>query len=183
MFSVRSVANSIDIVDLLKLVLSMTIILETYTVAQTLELTGFKSVAMLDYLQRTGVFSPRGPKGARGRGRKRRYSFRDLLVLKAINRLLDSGASVANLKTALEKFQKLNWTADPVTMEDKTGIVRFLIASAGDIYLARDADALINLSKNGQLAFSFIIDLEHLRGELREGLKLPPLQHEFVLSA
>jgi len=160
----------------------MTIIIESYSATKAIQLTGFKSVAMLDYLQRTGVFVPRGAKGGRGRGRKRRYQFRDLLVLKAIKRLLDSGASVSNLKKALSEFQRLNWTADPVTMEDASGIVRFLIASVDGIHLARDADVLINLSKGGQLAFSFIIDLEQLRGELRESLNLPPLQHELALS-
>lgn len=159
----------------------MTNIFESFDAPRAVSLTGFKSVAMLDYLQRSGVFHPRGRRGKAGRGKKRRYEFRDLLVLKAIKRLLDSGASVASLKVALSEFQKLNWTADPVTMEDKTGVIRYLIASGDSVYLAPDPEFIVDLSKRGQLAFSFIIDLEQLRGELREGLGMPPLQHELAL--
>lgn len=164
------------------IVLSMTIILASYSAKRAVSLVGFGSVAMIDYLQRVGVFIPLGKKGARGRGKARTFTFRDLLVLKAIKRLLDSGASVANLKKALEEFQKLNWSADPVTLEDPTGIIRYFVASRDGIYLARDAEVLVDLSRKGQLAFSFIIDLETLRGELRESLGLPPLQHDLFAS-
>lgn len=161
----------------------MTDILRSYSAKEAAQLAGFGSVAMLDYLQRSEVFYPLGKKGARGRGRKRRYEFRDLLVLKAIKRLLDSGASVANLQKALTNFQKINWSADPVTMEGPEGIIRYFIASHEKIYLVRDPNTLVEMSRSGQLVFSFIIDLEKLRGELRDSLGLPPLQHELDFSS
>lgn len=159
----------------------MTKILDTYEASIAAKLIGFGSVAMLDYLQRSGIFKPIGKRGARGRGRKRAYEFRDLIVLKAIKRLLNSGASVASLKRALSEFQKVNWIADPVTMEGPSGIIRYLIASNDRIFLARDTDLIVDLSRKGQLTFSFIIDLENLRDELRTSLGMPQLQHELAL--
>lgn len=156
----------------------MTSLYESFPPQRAAELSGFKSVAMLDYLQRSKVFFPRGKKGARGRGNKRLYEFRDVLILKAIKRLLDSGASVAALAKALTEFQRLNWNADPVTLEDRNGIIRYLVASGSDVYLAKDADVLINLSKNGQLSFSFIIDIEVLWTELRTVLGYKAVQRE-----
>ncbi len=166
--------------DSIYIVLSMTII-ETYDARKAKELCGFDSVAMIDYLQRSGVFVPRRKKGQR-KGKGRRFEFRDLVVLKALKRLLDSGASVANLKKSLNEFQKLKWSADPVTLEDPTGIIRFLLVSGDSVYLRKDAEVLVDLSKSGQLAFSFIIDLEGIWHELREGLGLPALQREFDLD-
>lgn len=158
----------------------MTNIFDTYTAKEAARLTGFQSVAMLDYLQRSGIFLPRRRKLKR-RGKERKYEFRDLIVLKAINRLLDSGDSVANLKKSLIEFQKIKWSADPVTLENSEGIIKYLLVSGDSVYIRRDAETLVNLSKSGQLTFSFIIDLENLWAELRKDLGLPNLQHELQL--
>jgi DNA-binding transcriptional MerR regulator len=155
-------------------------IIEAYSAKKAQELCGFESVAMIDYLQRSGVFVPLQKKGQR-KGKGRRFEFRDLVVLKALKRLLDSGASVACLKKSLTEFQKLKWSADPATLEDPNGIIRFLVVSGEHVYLRKDAETLIDLSKSGQLAFSFIIDLESIWSELRDGLGLPKLQPEFDL--
>jgi DNA-binding transcriptional MerR regulator len=160
----------------------MTNLFDSFSAKRAANLSGFNTVAMLDYLQRAGVFHPRGTKGGRGRGKRRSYEFRDVLVLKAIKRLLDAGASVSSLSKALSEFQKTNWSADPVTLEDAHGVVRYLVASGDDIYLAKDADVLINLSKKGQLAFSFIIDIDVLWQELRAGLGLKSVQRELSLE-
>lgn len=152
-----------------------TIVDQKFDAARARDLCGFKTIAMIDYLQRSGVFVPRKKDGKR-RGKGRRFDFRDLVVLKAIKELLDSGASVAALKKSLAEFQKLKWSADPVTLEDPSGVVRFLIVSCGQIYLRRDAHAIIELTNSGQLAFSFIIDLELIRRSLIHSLGLPEAQ-------
>ncbi len=159
----------------------MTQILDNYSPRQAQQLCGFKTIAMIDYLQRTGVFKPHLKKG-RQRGKRREFSFKDLLVLKAIKRLLDSGASVSLLKKSLQDFQKIRWSADPVTLENHGQIIRYLFVSAESVYLRKDSDSLIDLSKKGQLTFSFIIDLDNLRTELRTDLGLPTLEPEFPFS-
>lgn len=161
---------------LLIIVLSMTTLIDqTYDAARARDICGFKTIAMIDYLQRSGVFVPQKKDGKR-RGKGRRFEFRDLVVLKAIKQLLDSGASVAVLKKSLAEFQKMKWSADPVTLEDPDGVIRFLVVSCGNIFLRKDALALIDLSSSGQLAFSFIIDLESIRQTLRRNLGLPEAQ-------
>jgi DNA-binding transcriptional MerR regulator len=155
----------------------MTIITDSFDARQAARLCGFKSTAMLDYLQRSEVFVAKRKDGKR-RGKGRRYDFRDLLVLKAIKRLLDSGASVANLKKSLAEFQNKKWFADPVTLEDRDGIIRYLIVSGDSVFLKRDPDMIVDLSRKGQLTFSFIIDLENLQTELRKDLGLPVIEQQ-----
>lgn len=140
-------------------------LIESHTPRAVVRLCGFQSVAMLDYLERTGVFVPakRRPKN---RGRQRRYSFREVLVLKAISLLLRNGASVANLKTALEQFQRIPWRADEAVLEDKLGPLKRLIVSGQKIYLLRSDNELVDMASNGQLAFSFMIDLDKLHADL-----------------
>lgn len=155
----------------LHIVLSMTMILESFSARKAAELAGFNTVAMLDYLQRVGVFVPRH-RDKKKRGKGRAYEFRDVLVLKAIKRLLDSGASVSSLKKSLSQFQKMKWSADEVTLEDAAGVVRYLIVSGDSVYLRKDPDMIVDLCRKGQLTFSFIIDLDNLHTELRGDLGL-----------
>jgi DNA-binding transcriptional MerR regulator len=161
-------------------VLSMTKILESYSPRKAAELSGIGSISMLDYLQRVGVFFPEGRKGKRGRGKQRKYTFRDVLTLKAIRRILDAGASVSAINKALENFQKHTWSADPVTLEDRNGVIRYFIVYGDQILLEKDAQALINLSCAGQLEFSFILDLDKLHGDLCEDLGLARPQRELA---
>lgn len=153
----------------------MTSLFETCDSRRAAQLAGFKTVAMLDYLQRSGVFVARRPGGKR-RGKGRKYDFRDILVLKAIKRLLDSGASVANLKKSLAEFQKKKWSADETTLEDADGIIRYLIVSGDSVYLRKDPDTIVDMCRQGQLTFSFIIDLENLHNELRVSLGIPVVE-------
>ena len=55
----------------------------------------------LDYWARTGLVEP-SIRGAAGSGSQRLYSFRDILVLKVVKRLLDTGVSLQNIRTAVE---------------------------------------------------------------------------------
>jgi len=97
-------------------------------------------------------------------------------VLKAIKRLLDSGASVANLKKSLAEFQKKKWSADETTLENADGIIRYLIVSGDSVYLRKDPDTIVDMCRQGQLTFSFIIDLENLHNELRVSLGIPVVE-------
>jgi hypothetical protein len=141
---------------------------------------GFDSVAMLDYLQRTGVFVPAKRKARRGKGR--RYSFRDLIVLKTIGALLKNGASVAALRHSLQEFQKKKWSADQATLENDDGPLKYFVASADSIFFAQTKDSLFDLTRDGQMVFSFVIDLDRLHSELCRELGLPTLQGELKLT-
>ena len=147
--------------------LSRTMIIEDHDARNAARLAGLGSVAMIDYLERSGVFFPT-KKRAKNRGKRRRYTFRDVLVLKTISVLLNNGASVANLKHALEGLQRVKWSADETVLEDSAGALRHLIVSSQRIYFARSRDELLDLAAGGQLAFSFLIDLDAIHRELSQ---------------
>ena len=58
----------------------------------------------LDYWARTGLVEPT-VRGANGSGTQRLYSFRDILVLKLVKRLLDTGISLQQIRTAIEHLR------------------------------------------------------------------------------
>lgn len=127
---------------------------------------GFESVAMLDYLQRTGVFVPADRKGKR-RGRGRRYDFRELLVLKTIAVLLKNGASVSALKKSLVEFQGRAWIADEGSLQSADGtVMKYFVVSGDSIIFAKSADTLFDMTKSGQMVFSFILDMDKLHSDL-----------------
>src|SRR5580698_7118994 len=64
--------------------------------------------AMVDYLNRSGTFIPSVPRELVQKGKWRRYSFRDLIILRALAGLIDHGISVKKLKRALCNLQKNN---------------------------------------------------------------------------
>jgi len=53
----------------------------------------------LDYWARTALVEP-SVRAAHGSGSQRLYSFRDILVLKVVKRLLDTGISLQQIRTA-----------------------------------------------------------------------------------
>lgn len=139
--------------------------IKTHSAKTVIQLCGFGSIAMLDYLERSEVFIPQ-TKRPKNRGRQREYTFRDVLVLKTIAVLLRHGTSVAALKDALQGLQRLNWKAEETVLEDKVGPLRHLIVSSRRIYFARNRDELLDVANGNQLTFSFIIDLDQLHTEL-----------------
>ena len=58
----------------------------------------------LDYWARTGLVEPT-VRSATGSGSQRLYSFRDILLLKVIKRLLDAGVSLQQIRTAVQHLR------------------------------------------------------------------------------
>src|ERR1700754_655554 len=58
----------------------------------------------LDYWARTGLVVPT-IRSASGSGSQRLYSFKDVLVLKVVKRLLDAGVSLQNIRTAIDALR------------------------------------------------------------------------------
>jgi DNA-binding transcriptional MerR regulator len=140
-------------------------ILERVYARRAADICGFESVAMIDYLERSELFIPNRRRRS-GRGKRREYDFRDLVVLKAIAALLKNGASVTALKKSLQEFQKTKWKADRATLESDEGPLKYFIVCGSDIIFAKSTTTLFDLSKGGQLLFSFVIDLDKIHSEL-----------------
>ena len=63
------------------------------------------SYRQLDYWARTELVVP-SIQSATGSGSQRLYSFRDILVLKIVKRLLDTGVSLQNIRQAVEHLRQ-----------------------------------------------------------------------------
>ena len=63
------------------------------------------SYRQLDYWARTELVEPT-IRGAAGSGTQRLYGFRDILVLKLVKRLLDTGISLQQIRTAVNQLRE-----------------------------------------------------------------------------
>ncbi len=63
------------------------------------------SYRQLDYWARTGLVEPT-VRGASGSGSSRLYGFKDILVLKIVKRLLDTGVSLQNIRSAVTHLRE-----------------------------------------------------------------------------
>lgn len=90
-----------------------------FTAQEVARLAGFETTLMLNYLERSGTFH-RQLGGPAHHGKWRRYTFRDLVVLRAINRLLSVGARPKRIQQAIETFARIG----PMP-EDADALVEF----------------------------------------------------------
>jgi DNA-binding transcriptional MerR regulator len=102
----------------------------------------------LDYWARTELVVPT-IKSATGSGSQRLYSFRDILVLKIVKRLLDTGVSLQNIRTAVEHLRNRG-VAD---LESMT-----LMSDGVSIYECSTPGEIIDLLQGGQGVFGIAIN-------------------------
>jgi DNA-binding transcriptional MerR regulator len=101
----------------------------------------------LDYWARTGLVEP-SIKSASGSGSQRLYGFRDILVLKIVKRLLDTGVSLQNIRTAVEHLRNRGVS----DLESMT-----LMSDGTTIYECASADQIVDLLQGGQGVFGIAI--------------------------
>lgn len=134
----------------------------------------------LDYWARTGLVEPT-VRGANGSGSQRLYSFSDILILRIVKRLIDTGVSLPNIRAAVHHLQ------------DREGedLARMTLMSDGaTIYECRSADEVIDLVRGGQGVFGIAVgsvwrevegNLMNLPGEHPGGeLVLPAMADELA---
>lgn len=131
----------------------------TFTSAQAVALTGIKK-DMLHYLCKVGVVIPSSSRkqGQRGHGVPRRYAFVDLVSLKVVKKLCESGVSPLKVKAAIRELHKLKV---PFSTLPASRVVIFQNSvyqwdGKGDPFRMAD----------GQQAFGFILDLSSIWNEL-----------------
>ena len=105
------------------------------------------SYRQLDYWARTGLVEP-SIRTASGSGTSRLYSFRDILVLKIVKRLLDTGISLQNVRSAVDHL-RARGTDDLATLT--------LMSDGASIYECSSADDVIDLLAGGQGVFGIAI--------------------------
>ncbi len=101
----------------------------------------------LDYWARTGLIEPT-VRGASGSGSQRLYSFRDILILKVIKRLLDAGISLQQIRTAVSHLRERG-------TDDLTRVT--LMSDGASVYECTSNDEVIDLLQGGQGVFGIAI--------------------------
>ena len=101
----------------------------------------------LDYWARTGLVEP-SVRGATGSGTQRLYSFRDILVLKVVKRLLDTGVSLQQIRTAVVHLRERG-------VDDLAQIT--LMSDGASVYECTSADEVIDLVQGGQGVFGIAV--------------------------
>jgi DNA-binding transcriptional MerR regulator len=105
------------------------------------------SYRQLDYWARTELVEPT-VRGAAGSGSQRLYGFRDILVLKLVKRLLDTGISLQQIRTAVNQLREsgVNDLAQTTLMSD-----------GASVYLCTSNDEVIDLVSRGQGVFGIAV--------------------------
>ena len=101
----------------------------------------------LDYWARTGLVDPT-VRPAAGSGSQRLYGFRDILVLKVVKRLLDTGVSLQNIRAAVQHLRERG-------IDDLAQIT--LMSDGASVYECTSADEVIDLVQGGQGVFGIAV--------------------------
>ncbi|CCH79622.1 conserved hypothetical protein [Nostocoides japonicum T1-X7] len=114
----------------------------------------------LDYWARTGLVEP-SVRGAKGSGSQRLYGFRDILVLKVVKRLLDTGVSLQQIRSAITHLRDRG-------VDDLAQIT--LMSDGASVYECTSADEVIDLVQGGQGVFGIAVGRvwREVEGELSE---------------
>ncbi|MGF1646972.1 MAG: MerR family transcriptional regulator [Kineosporiaceae bacterium] len=101
----------------------------------------------LDYWARTGLVVP-SVRSASGSGSARLYSFRDVLVLKVVKRLLDTGVSLQQIRVAVDVLRRRG-------IEDLAQIT--LISDGASVYECTSPAEVVDLVQGGQGVFGIAV--------------------------
>jgi len=115
----------------------------------------------LDYWARTGLVVPE-IRSAEGSGTQRLYSFRDILLLKVVKRLLDAGITLQQIRTAVTHLRERG-------VDDLTSVT--LMSDGLSVYECTSDNEVIDLLRGGQGMFAIALggvwhDIESTLGEL-----------------
>jgi DNA-binding transcriptional MerR regulator len=114
-----------------------------YTAAQTARLTGC-TTAQLRSWDALGLVRP----GERAPGGTARYSFRDLVALRVVSSLLESGLAMSRIRRALRYLVESG--------EDVAGLR--LVTDGETVWACRDDGEILDALRQGQLALFVSID-------------------------
>lgn len=114
----------------------------------------------LDYWARTQLVEPT-VRSATGSGTQRLYSFKDILLLKIIKRLLDAGVSLQQIRIAIDHLRVRG-------TDDLTQVT--IMSDGASVYECRSADEVIDLLQGGQGVFGIAVGgvWKEIEGSLHE---------------
>jgi DNA-binding transcriptional MerR regulator len=114
----------------------------------------------LDYWARTSLVVPT-IRSATGSGSQRLYSFKDILVLKVVKRLLDAGVSLQNIRVAVDALRARG-------VDDLARVT--LLSDGTSVYECTSSEEVVDLLRGGQGVFGIAVSgaLRELRGSLAQ---------------
>lgn len=126
------------------------------------------SYRQLDYWTTTGLVTP-SVRSAEGSGSQRLYSFEDVLQLKVIKQLLDTGVSLQRIRQAIEFVRERGLSLKNLT----------LLSDGTSVYAVDDQREIVDLIQRGQGVFAIALDplyadLEAEVAELPAERAVPP---------
>lgn len=101
----------------------------------------------LDYWARTGIVVP-SVRGAVGSGSQRLYSFKDILVLKIVKRLLDTGVSLQNVRLAVDHLHQRG-------VKELSNVTLF--SDGVGVYECTSGEEVVDLLRGGQGVFGIAV--------------------------
>jgi DNA-binding transcriptional MerR regulator len=118
------------------------------------------SYRQLDYWARTQLVEP-SVRAAHGSGSQRLYSFRDILVLKVVKRLLDTGISLQQIRAAVQHLRDRG-------SDDLAQVT--LMSDGVSVYECTSPDEVVDLLAGGQGVFGIALGRvwQEVAGELAE---------------
>jgi DNA-binding transcriptional MerR regulator len=119
----------------------------------------------LDYWARTALVEPT-VKTASGSGTHRLYSFQDILVLKVVKRLLDTGVSLQQIRAAVTHLRERG-------AHDLARIT--LMSDGASVYECTSPNEVIDLVAKGQGVFGIAVG--HVWREVQGTLAALPTEH------
>jgi DNA-binding transcriptional MerR regulator len=117
-----------------------------YRVPEVCKIVGI-SYRQLDYWARTELVTP-SIRDASGSGTQRLYSFQDLVTLRVIKNLLDTGVSLQRVRRAVDHLQSMERPVAGVT----------LMSDGKGVYEAHSPQAVVDLLRKGQGVFAIAVD-------------------------
>jgi DNA-binding transcriptional MerR regulator len=111
----------------------------------------------LDYWARTGLVTP-SVQEAKGSGSQRLYSFEDVVQLRVVKRLLDTGVSLQRVRMAIDELRSRGQRISDAT----------LVSDGTSVYAVDDNAQVIDLLQRGQGVFAIALGpvVDELRGEV-----------------
>jgi hypothetical protein len=130
----------------------------TFRIHEAVVLSGFTKY-MLDYLAREEIFGPRGSEASK-RGRRRLYTFEDLVLLRALHKICVDKGKIKHLRQALAVLRDEIGSLDPGQPLDQ-----LLFVQGSELCLRTGREGGRQL-RSGQLTFGFVVDLRSIAEEL-----------------
>jgi DNA-binding transcriptional MerR regulator len=106
------------------------------------------SYRQLDYWARTELVTP-SVQDAGGSGTQREYSFQDIVLLRAIKNLIDTGVNLQRIRKAID-FLRVHLKEPPQHLT--------LLSDGNKVYAAESANEVIDLLQRGQGVFAIAVD-------------------------